>query len=136
MHKTRFTLEVQPTIPPRLRRLTELAGDLLYSWDRQVRGLFYRLDPALWDACKHNPKVFLRRVSQEKLERAADDRIYVEDYNRVLSVYDTYNEETIAPGASELLNPDQDLVALQGQALKVPPRPQRRRASTRDPNRS
>ncbi len=111
MQNTRFTLEVQPTIPPRLQRLTELAGDLLYSWDRQVRGLFYRLDPVLWDACKHNPKVFLRRVSQDKLERAAADRIYVEDYNRVLSVYDTYNAETITAGAGELLNPSEDLVA-------------------------
>ena len=45
---TRFTLEVQPVIPARLARLTELANDLLYSWDRQVRGLFFRLDSDLW----------------------------------------------------------------------------------------
>ena len=52
------------------------------SWDREVRGLFYRLDPELWEACGHNPKVFLRRISQKKLERASQDNVFVEDYNR------------------------------------------------------
>jgi hypothetical protein len=31
MTHTTFTLEVQPRIPARLRRLEELAGDLVYS---------------------------------------------------------------------------------------------------------
>ena len=65
MPGTRFTLEVQPQLPPRLERLRELANDLVYSWDRQVRSLFWRLDPELWDRCGHNPKVFLRRVAQD-----------------------------------------------------------------------
>jgi len=111
MAKTRFTLEVQPVIPHRLRRLTELANDLLYSWDRSVRGLFYRLDRKLWDGCGHNPKVFLRRVAQKRLEEAAQDRIYMEEYNRVLSAYDTYHQAEIKPDISALLDPDEDLVA-------------------------
>ncbi len=108
---TRFTLEVQPTIPARLARLQELANDLLYSWDRQVRGLFFRLDRDLWDACGHNPRVFLRRVSQQRLETAAEDRVYMEEYNRVLSVYDTYHQEAMRSGVETLLDPKQDLVA-------------------------
>jgi starch phosphorylase len=111
MSGTRYTLEVQPAIPARLHRLNELANDLLYSWDRQVRGLFYRLDPHLWETCGHNPKVFLRRISQKRLEEAADDRIFMEDYNRVLSVYDTYNQETVRSDIAELLDPKEDLVA-------------------------
>jgi starch phosphorylase len=62
MTGTRYSLEVQPVIPARLARLHELANDLFYSWDRQVRALFFRLDRDLWDACRHNPRVFLRRV--------------------------------------------------------------------------
>jgi starch phosphorylase len=111
MNGTRYTLEVQPVLPARLKRLDELANDLLYSWDRQVRGLFYRLDPALWERCGHNPKVFLRRVSQQRLEQAAADRIFMEDYNRVLSVYDTYHQEPIKSACSELLDEREDLVA-------------------------
>jgi glycogen phosphorylase len=111
MSGTRYSLEVQPVIPVRLNRLTELANDLLYSWDRQVRGLFYRLDSELWETCRHNPKVFLRRVSQKRLEDASEDRIFMEDYNRVLSVYDTYHQESVRSDIVELLDPDEDLVA-------------------------
>ncbi|MDO8597852.1 MAG: DUF3417 domain-containing protein, partial [Sulfuricaulis sp.] len=111
MTGTRYSLEVQPAIPARLARLNELANDLFYSWDRQVRGLFFRLDRELWDACRHNPRVFLRRVSQQRLEEAADDRIFMEDYNRVLSSYDTYHQTPASSSVARLLDPQQDLVA-------------------------
>lgn len=111
MTGTRFTLEVQPAIPPRLGRLAELANDLLYSWDRQVRGLFFRLDRELWESCGHNPKVFLRRVSQQRLEAANDDRVFMEEYNRVLSAYDTYHQEPMRSSIKDLLNPAEDRVA-------------------------
>ena len=55
MTPTRYSLEVQPVVPEKLKRLTELANDLLYSWDREVRGLFFRLDRALWETCGHSP---------------------------------------------------------------------------------
>jgi len=111
MTGTRYSLEVQPVIPARLARLHELANDLFYSWDRQVRALFFRLDRGLWDACRHNPRVFLRRISQQRLEAAAEDRIYMEDYNRVLSSYDTYHQTTARSSIANLLDPNQDLVA-------------------------
>ncbi|QKT02732.1 alpha-glucan family phosphorylase [Ectothiorhodospiraceae bacterium 2226] len=111
MPGTQFPLEVQPTLPARLARLKELADDLLYSWERQVRGLFYRLDPQLWETCGHNPRVFLRRVAQSVLDEAINDRVFIQDYNRVLSAYDIYREERIRSGVEEILDPDQDLVA-------------------------
>ena len=111
MTGTRYSLEVQPVIPARLARLNELANDLFYTWDRQVRGLFYRLDRVLWEACRHNPRVFLRRVSQQRLEEAAEDRVYMEDYNRVLSSYDTYHQTSARSGLERLLDPKEDLVA-------------------------
>ncbi len=111
MTGTCFSLEVQPVLPERIGRLCELANDLFYSWDREVRGLFYRLDPELWEACGHNPKVFLRRISQKKLERASQDNVFVEDYNRVLSTFDTYREERFRSGLEEYLDPQKDLIA-------------------------
>ncbi|HHJ14731.1 MAG TPA: glycosyltransferase family 1 protein [Gammaproteobacteria bacterium] len=111
MSGTRFSLEVQPEIPEKLARLSELANDLLYSWDRSVRSLFFRLDPALWDSCGHNPKLFLRRVAQDRLEEAAEDRVYLEAYNRVLSTYDTYISERQRKNVDQYLNPRKDLVA-------------------------
>lgn len=108
---TRFNLEVRPVLPERLQRLDELANDLLYSWDRQVRSLFYRLDPVLWESSGHNPKVFLRRISQHKLDDAAEDRVFLQDLNRTLSAYDTYLQQDANSGVEEHLVPGKDLVA-------------------------
>ena len=111
MPGTTFSLEVQPRLPERLQRLHELANDLLYSWERPVRGLFWRLDTELWDRCGHNPKVFLRQIAQERLEQAAEDRIFMQDYTRVLSAYDLYLQESPKSEVTELLDPEHDLVA-------------------------
>ncbi|GMR08885.1 MAG: glycosyltransferase family 1 protein [Gammaproteobacteria bacterium] len=111
MTETRFKLEVQPRIPPRLAGLEILANDLQYSWDRGVRGLYHRLDPSLWRSCGHNPKVFLRRVSQQTLDEAAEDNVFLEEYNGAISAYETYQNK-LTPSETELyLNPEQDLVA-------------------------
>lgn len=111
MTETTFILEVQPRIPARLRRLEELAGDLVYSWDRRVRALFARLDAELWRVCGHNPKVFLRRVSQQALDEAAQDRGYLEEYSRALSGYDSYTQAQARDEITARLDPQADLVA-------------------------
>jgi len=111
MPGTRFVLECQPNLPPSLNRLNELANNILYSWDRGIRGLFFRLDPELWESSGHNPKVFLRQVSQEKIERAAKDNVYIERYRRVLSSFDTYMKEHRAKEFNGFLDPKKDLVA-------------------------
>ena len=111
MPGTRFTLEVRPQIPPQLERLNELANDLYYSWDRNTRSLFLRMDPELWERCGHNPKVFLRQVSQEVLQTACEDRIFIEDYERVLSAYDNYIDEQPKAELDNYFNRATDKVA-------------------------
>ncbi|TXG76889.1 MAG: glycosyltransferase family 1 protein [Rhodocyclaceae bacterium] len=93
MPGTPFLLEVNPQLPLRLKRLQELANNLWYSWDRPTRTLFARLHPTLWRRCGHSPKAFLKRVSQWRLNEAAEDRVFLNAYNRVLSAYDTYHAQ-------------------------------------------
>lgn len=87
-----YQLEVNPKIPPRLERLEELANNLWYSWDRPTRALFSSLSRPLWAAVGHNPKAFLKRVDQRRLEAAAENPVFLGSLNRVLSAYDTYHE--------------------------------------------
>jgi glycogen phosphorylase len=87
---TPFTLEVTPSLPSRLARLADVADDLWYAWDRPTRNLFARLDPELWRKVGHSPKALLRQVDEQRLLAAADDPVYLTNYNRVLSAYDTY----------------------------------------------
>jgi len=111
MTGTLYKLEVRPTIPEKLADLEILAEDLLYSWDRGVRGLFYRLDSELWESCNHNPKVFLRRVAQVILDEAVDDHLFMEEFYRVMSGYQTYHEKIVNPHIEDSLDMDTDLVA-------------------------
>ncbi len=111
MTATLFQLEVRPNIPEKLQGLEELANDLLYSWDRDVRGLFYRLDDELWENCNHNPKLFLRRIAQRRLDEAVDDHPFMEEYSRVMSSYRSYHEKVISPEIIDCVDPDRDLIA-------------------------
>ncbi len=111
MPGTPFTVEVRPILPERLRRLDDLANDLYFSWNRDVRRLFRHLHPDCWNACLHNPKVFLRRLPQRTLESAARDPIFLDAYRRALSAYDTYLEERPNTEIERFLDPKQDLVA-------------------------
>lgn len=111
MAGTRYTIEVQPKIPESLNRLEELANNLLYSWDRQVRGLFFRMDRDLWESTGHNPKMFLRRIDQRKLEHAADDPVYMQEYAKVISTYDSYLKTRAKQKAVKTIRTDQDLIS-------------------------
>ena len=102
---TVFTLAVNPKIPPRLVRLEELANNLWYSWDRSTRSLFSRLHPGLWGAVGHNPKAFLKRVDESLLLEAAQDQVFLANYNSILSSYDSYHSEPLRRNGAEGLRP-------------------------------
>ncbi|HEX7025736.1 MAG TPA: alpha-glucan family phosphorylase [Gammaproteobacteria bacterium] len=111
MKGTEFSIEVQAVIPEQLRELNVLANDLSYSWNRQIRSLFFRLDPQLWTNCNHNPKIFLRRVSQERLDQAANDPLFIKDYRLALSWFEDQKKCSINPEARQHLNQATDLIA-------------------------
>ena len=111
MPEIRYVIEIRPTLPAPLARLGELAENLMYSWDRRIRGLFYFMDAALWDSCEHNPKVFLRRVSQQRLDQLAGDPEFLREFTEVLANFDRYlAKKGVFPGA-EALRADHESVA-------------------------
>jgi len=111
MTGTTYTLELRPNIPAKLKRIEEIAENLAYAWDREIRGVFWRLDRNLWNATGNNPKLFLRRVAQSTLEAAAEDRDFMEDYHRALSSFDNYMAAGRRPEIEKHLDPAKDLVA-------------------------
>jgi len=111
MNETIYQLEVRPVIPKDLAGLTGIANNLLYSWDRNARSLFYRLDAQLWHECDHNPIVFLRRVDQHILDEATENHIFLEEYNRVRSSFETYLTKESHQDIEPYLDPNTDLVA-------------------------
>lgn len=110
MAGTTYQLEVNPQLPRRLVRLEELANNLWYSWDRPTRALFSRLHPSLWHTVGHSPKAFLKRVDEKRLLDAAEDPVFLGNYNRVLSAYDTYHGEPARKNGLSGLH-ESDLIA-------------------------
>jgi starch phosphorylase len=110
MSGTEFILEIQAEVPRTLQQLKTFANDLYYSWNQQVRGLFYRLDPHLWEQCNHSPKIFLRRISQQKLQAAANDAAYIKDYKRIVEQYEHYISSRTQKNTGSGLDPHTDQV--------------------------
>lgn len=105
-------LEVRARLPAALARIESLANNLLYSWDRRVRGLFFRMDANLWQACNHNPRVFLRRISQQRLDDLARNREFLRYYQDALRTFDDYLETSVGGSvAADGPGSDAELIA-------------------------
>jgi starch phosphorylase len=76
------------SLPERLTRLPELAGDLWWTWNPGAREVFRRLDYSLWRQTAHNPVLMLRQVSPELLEQAARDERFLEIFEAALDALD------------------------------------------------
>ncbi|HTC36892.1 MAG TPA: alpha-glucan family phosphorylase [Bryobacteraceae bacterium] len=85
---------VRPALPPAIARMSDLAYNLLWSWDHTVRSLFRRLDSVLWKNCGHNPVLMLGRVPQATLERAAGDPRFLGAYRKACERFTNYLERS------------------------------------------
>src|SRR3569833_1999894 len=92
-------LEVTPVLPASLARLPELAGILFFSWHRPSRALFEDLERELWKQTGGNPRLMLRSVSQEKLDRVAQDPVYLARYNQVFLSLVAFLSVVVSPAA-------------------------------------
>src|SRR6266481_5666812 len=79
---------VRPSLPPSLSRMSELAYNVVWSWEPMIRALFRRLDPILWRESGYNPVALLGRVPQSTLDRAAADPRYMALYAQACERYD------------------------------------------------
>ena len=100
---------VYPTLPDRLACLRDLAYNLRWTWDHDTIDLFVRLDGDLWQECRHNPVLMLRRISQEHLERAAEDEGFLAQLDRVCTQFRAYMAE---PGWFRTHHPDASHVSV------------------------
>ncbi len=89
------TFNIVPSLPPVLRPLDEIAHNLWWSWNRDAVDLFRRLDPDLFDETRHNPVMTLARVSQSRLDDAAQDEGFLSHMGRVHRDLRAYMETAV-----------------------------------------
>ena len=83
-------ITVVPQLPKELKRLTEIANNLWWSWNTEFLKIFKMIDQDLWERIDKNPTKFLKLVSQEKIEKAAKNDEILKLYENVVSNYDGY----------------------------------------------
>jgi len=71
-------------LPNRINRLNELANDLWWSWNRNARNVFRRLDYPLWRLTAHNPVKMLSLISNDALARAVASTEWLQVYDEAL----------------------------------------------------
>jgi starch phosphorylase len=77
-------------IPERIVRLRDLAYNLWWSWHPEAQNLYRQIDPDLWEQTYHNPVRFLREVRQRRLDQAAGNPAYLQQFDDVIAAFDAY----------------------------------------------
>ncbi len=79
---------VDLALPARIKRLTELAHNLWWSWQPNASWLFQHLDKTSWELTHHNPVKLLQQSSPAKLEAAASDAAFLRHYDATMMAFD------------------------------------------------
>ena len=81
---------IVPQLPSRISKLSEIANNLWWSWNTDFLRLFLEMDMTLWEKVEKNPIKFLKLVSQDKLQQAANDPNFLSKYDKIVQDFDNY----------------------------------------------
>ena len=104
-------ITVKPQLPKSINRLEEIANNLWWSWNAEYLRLIKNIDRDLWESVEKNPIKFLKRVSQERLKKAAEDTEFLKEYEDVLKNFDGYMSSKETWFAKKYPNNQNDLIA-------------------------
>ena len=104
-------ITVNPQLPKRIEKLSEIANNLWWSWNTEFLRLFRKIDKDLWEKSGKNPIKFLKEVSQEKLETASKDIIFLHEYDKNVENFESYMESKDTWFANKYPENKKDLIA-------------------------
>jgi len=77
-------------LPEKLQPLEELAFNLWFSWNPEVRDLFREIDLDLWRLVGRNPVAFLAKVDKNALQKFADNPAFTDQLQKVYQRFKNY----------------------------------------------
>ena len=83
-------ITVNPQLPKRIEKLSEISNNLWWSWNTEFLRLFKNIDMDLWEKCQKNPVKFLKQVEQSKLEEIATDYNFLKEYDKIVENFEDY----------------------------------------------
>ena len=104
-------ITVNPQLPKRINRLSEIANNLWWSWNTDFLKIFKEIDIDLWERVDKNPVKFLKLVSQEKLEQASINQQVLKQYDKIVNDFDGYMNSKNTWFSKKYPNNKNDIIA-------------------------
>ena len=104
-------ITVNPQLPKRIERLSEISYNLWWSWNTEFLRLFKELDIDLWERVDKNPVKFLKLVTQEKLEEAAENADFLKAYDKIVADFEDYMKSKNTWFSKKYPNNRNDIIA-------------------------
>ncbi len=83
-------ITVNPQLPKRIEKLSEISNNLWWSWNTEFLRLFKIIDRDLWEMSEKNPIKFLKLVSQDRLEQITQNAEFLKEYDRLSKQFEDY----------------------------------------------
>ena len=104
-------ITVNPQLPKRIEKLSEISNNLWWSWNTEFLRLLKKMDGDLWEESGKNPVKFLKHISQERLETMSKDIGFLKEYDKVVSNFDGYMNSKNTWFAKKYPEEKNDLIA-------------------------
>lgn len=104
-------ITVNPQLPKRIEKLSEISNNLWWSWNTEFLRLFKTIDNDLWETCEKNPVKFLKQVSQERLEAVSKNVEFLKEYDKLARQFEDYMNSKNTWFANKYPENKNDLIA-------------------------
>ena len=104
-------ITVNPQLPSRINKLSEISNNLWWSWNTDFLKIFKEIDIDLWERVEKNPVKFLKLVSQEKLEQAVLNPSILKEYDKIVDDFEGYINSKNTWFSKKYPNNKNDLIA-------------------------
>ncbi len=104
-------ITVNPQLPRRIEKLSEIANNLWWSWNTEFLKLFKMIDIDLWESIGKNPIKFLKMVPQEKLEEFSKNSEFLKEYDRNVNNFEAYMNSKSTVFSKKFPENKNDLIA-------------------------
>ncbi|NOU47902.1 MAG: alpha-glucan family phosphorylase [Bacteroidales bacterium] len=83
---------IQPVFANRLKKLSELAQNLWWSWNYEAIALFESINPVAWQAAEQNPITMMEGLSMKQMDALEKDEQFIERLTKVYNDFKAYME--------------------------------------------
>ncbi len=104
-------ITVNPQLPKRIEKLSEIANNFWWSWNTEFLRLFKEIDIDLWGRTEKNPVKFLKLVEQDKLEKISNNNEFLKKYDKVVENFEDYMDSKNTWFNKKYPNNKTDLIA-------------------------